>query len=161
HLMARYDEARRAGATMPDAIELAVRNTGAGVVASAIIMALAFLMPMFTDFKGIAELGLVSAAGLFLCLISAMLVFPAMLAIRARNRPARPRLVQSQPARGAMLEALFARPRAIVAGASIVTLLLIVFATRLGFDQNLLKLQAQGTEAVRFEDKLLKDSGRS
>jgi uncharacterized protein len=80
HLMARYDEARRRGIEMPEAIRLAVVNTGTGVFASACIMALAFLMPMFTDFKGIAELGLVSAAGLFCCLLSAILVFPALIA---------------------------------------------------------------------------------
>ncbi|HJU27814.1 MAG TPA: MMPL family transporter, partial [Candidatus Binataceae bacterium] len=85
HLMARYDEARRKGLTMPAALELAVVNTGTGVFASACIMALAFLMPMFTDFKGIAELGEISAAGLFLCLISALTVFPALIALRDRR----------------------------------------------------------------------------
>ena len=81
HLMARYDEARRRGRAMPECVELAVVNTGTGVFASACIMALAFLMPMFTDFKGIAELGLVSAAGLFMCLVSALLVFPALIVL--------------------------------------------------------------------------------
>ena len=78
------------GSAVPEALELAVVNTGAGVVASAFIMALAFLMPMFTDFKGIAELGLISAAGLFMCMISAMLVFPAMVVLRDRSAGKRP-----------------------------------------------------------------------
>jgi len=34
HLMARYDESRRGGSTMRRGLELAVINTGAGVVAS-------------------------------------------------------------------------------------------------------------------------------
>ena len=162
HLMARYNEARREGAAMPLAIELAVANTGAGVVASAMIMALAFLMPMFTDFKGIAELGLVSAAGLFMCLISAMLVFPALVAIRDRNRTIKPHLVRpAAPGRTSMLEAFFKYPKAILISATVVTLALFAFAPRVRFDQNLLKLQAQNSEAVRFEDALLKDSGRS
>ena len=162
HLMARYNEARREGAPMPLAIELAIANTGAGVVASAIIMALAFLMPMFTDFKGIAELGLVSAAGLFMCMISAMLVFPAMVAIRDRNRVIKPHLVNpATSSHASMLEAFFRRPKLIVIGAIALTLALFAFAPRVRFDQNLLKLQAQSSEAVRFENALLKDSGRS
>jgi uncharacterized protein len=162
HLMARYNEARREGAPMPLAIELAVANTGAGVVASAIIMALAFLMPMFTDFKGIAELGLISAAGLFMCMIAAMLVFPAMLAIRDRNRPMKPHLVKpSTTGRASMVEAFFKRPKLIVIFITVLTLALFAFAPRVRFDQNLLKLQAQSSEAVRFENALLKDSGRS
>jgi hypothetical protein len=162
HLMARYNEARREGAAVPLAIELAVANTGTGVVASAIIMALAFLMPMFTDFKGIAELGLISAAGLFLCMISAMLVFPALVVIRDRNRAIKPHLVKPPVAgRASMLEAFFKRPKLILVSVTVLTLALFAFAPRVRFDQNLLKLQAQSSEAVRFENALLKDSGRS
>ncbi len=161
HLMARYDEARRQGLAMPRAVELAVVNTGAGVVASACIMALAFLMPMFTDFKGIAELGLISAAGLFLCLVSALLVFPALVAIRDRNRPPSPRLHRVDGRKESRLAPLFRRPWLILAAAAALTLGALVLAPRVRFDQNLLKLQAAGTEAVRFEGALLKDSGRS
>ena len=162
HLMARYDEARRQGIATRRALELAVVNTGAGVFASACIMALAFLMPLFTDFKGIAELGIVSAAGLFMCLLSALFVFPALIAIRDRNRePRRPRLRPSQPSQASILEVMFRRPRIIVGGAIVATLATIPLATRVSFDQNVLKLQAESSEAVRFENKLLKDSGRS
>ena len=161
HLMARYDEARRHGHTMPEALELAVVNTGTGVFASACIMALAFLTPMFTDFKGIAELGLVSAAGLFMCLLSAMLVFPALIALRDRNRTAPlPPQLSMAPSRS-FLEKLFARPGVIV-GVSVVATLAATFLVRgVGFDQNILKLQAGDAEAVRYENILLRDSGRS
>jgi hopanoid biosynthesis associated RND transporter like protein HpnN len=161
HLMARYDEARRKGLAMPAAVELAVVNTGTGVFASACIMALAFLMPMFTDFKGIAELGEISAAGLFLCLVAALLVFPALLALRDRGRPAlaAPKLSLAPPR--SMLERMFARPGLVIAIAVAGTLAAAVFARGVRFDQNLLKLQADGAEAVRFENVLLRDSGRS
>ncbi len=113
HLMARYDEARRAGRRRSaQAVELAVVNTGTGVFASACIMALAFLMPMFTDFHGIAELGLVSAAGLFLCLISALLVFPALVVLRDRyRRQAAPGRSSRRRREPSMLEAASSRAR--------------------------------------------------
>ncbi len=161
HLMARYDEARRNGAAMPAAVDLAVVNTGTGVFASACIMALAFLMPMFTDFKGIAELGLVSAAGLFMCLLSAMLVFPALIALRDRRRPPPVRPTLSLAPRRSTLEKLFARPGLIV-GISVAATAGALFLIRdVHFDQNVLKLQASGAEAVRYENLLLRDSGRS
>jgi hopanoid biosynthesis associated RND transporter like protein HpnN len=161
HLMARYDEARWRGLAMPDAVELAVVNTGTGVFASACIMALAFLMPMFTDFKGIAELGLVSAAGLFMCLISAMLVFPALVALRDRGRPPKPRRMLSIAPRRSLLEKLFARPRIIVGVTTAATLGALFLVRGVRFDQNVLKLQATDVEAVRFENTLLHDSGQS
>ena len=161
HLMARYDEGRRQGATSAEAVELAVVNTGTGVFASACIMALAFLTPVFTDFRGIAELGIVSAAGLFLCLISALLVFPALVVLRDRYRPARARPQLAPQARASILEAAFRRPALIVVGAVAVTFGALLLTGRVSFDQNLLKLQAEQTEAVKFENVLLKDSGRS
>ena len=161
HLMARYDEARRQGASSAQAIELAVVNTGTGVFASACIMALAFLTPVFTDFRGIAELGIVSAAGLFLCLISALLVFPALVVLRDRYRPARTRPQLAPAARSSILEASFRRPALIVATAVAVTIGALLLTGRVRFDQNLLKLQAEETEAVKYENLLLKDSGRS
>lgn len=163
HLMARYDEARARGAAMPEAIELAVVNTGAGVFSSACIMALAFLMPMFTDFRGIAELGLVSAAGLFMCLISALLVFPAFLVIRDRRRAPRvkPAFKPARAPRRTTLERIFAKPAWIVAVSVALTIAAFVAAPRVHFDQNVLKLQASDAEAVRFENILMRDSGRS
>jgi hypothetical protein len=161
HLMARYDEARRQGATSAQAVELAVVNTGTGVFASACIMALAFLTPVFTDFRGIAELGIVSAAGLFLCLVSALLVFPALVVLRDRYRPTRTRPQLAPAARASILEAAFRRPALIVVGAVVVTAGALLLTGRVKFDQNLLKLQAEQTEAVKFENVLLKDSGRS
>ena len=161
HLMARYDEARRRGLAMPQAVELAVVNTGTGVFASACIMALAFLMPMFTDFKGIAELGLVSAAGLFMCLISALLVFPALVALRDRNRPAHSRPRLSIAPQRSLLEKLFARPGLIVGVTTVATLGAAFLMRGVHFNQDILKLQATDVEAVRFENTLLHDSGRS
>ena len=161
HLMARYDESRRQGATSAQAVELAVVNTGTGVFASACIMALAFLTPVFTDFRGIAELGIVSAAGLFLCLVSALLVFPALVVLRDRHRPIRARPQLAPQARASILEAAFRRPALIVVGAVALTAGALLLTGRVHFDQNLLKLQAEQTEAVKFENLLLKDSGRS
>jgi hopanoid biosynthesis associated RND transporter like protein HpnN len=160
HLMARYEEARRRGASAAAALELSVVNTGTGVVASALIMALAFFAPMLTDFKGIAELGLVSGAGLFFCLLSALTVFPALLILQDRNHPGSVRLVRKSVLVG-LLQRMFKSPSAIVVVTTGITLGGLFLASRVHFDQNLLKLQAESTEAVKFEERLLKDSGRS
>lgn len=161
HLMARYDEARRKGLAMPAALELAVVNTGVGVFSSACIMTLAFLMPMFTDFRGIAELGEVSAAGLFLCLLAALLVFPALLAIRDRKSTPRPPLRLSMAPRKSTLDRLFGRPGLIVTLTIVATIAALPLVRHVNFDQNVLRLQATDAEAVRYENILLRDSGRS
>lgn len=161
HLMTRYDEALRRGATSAQAVELAVVGTGTGVFASACVMALAFLTLVFTDFRGIAELGIASAAGLFLCLASALLVFPALVVLRDRYRPGRTLPQLAPRARASILEAAFRRPALIVAGAVALTVGGLVLTGRMSFDQNQLKLQPEQTEAAEFENLPLKDSERS
>jgi cytochrome c-type biogenesis protein CcmH/NrfG len=66
-------------------------------------------------------------------------------------------LVEGEP----WLQRLFARPRFTVAAVSAATIVGLLAVRGVRFDQNLLKLQAEATEAVHFEELLLKDSGRS
>jgi len=93
-------------------------------------------------------------------LISAIFVFPALLVLRDRRRLLT--AVAPEPAEpSGLVSSIFKRPGLVVglsAAATVGTLFLI---GRVRFDQNLLKLQAGDTEAVKFETKLLKDAGRS
>lgn len=160
HLMARYDEARLNGITCGRAIRLSAVNTGNGVFAATAVMALAFVMPAFTSFKAIAELGLISAAGLLLCFLSAILVFPSMVILHEHFRPAAnapPRSV----ARITGLEKLVQRPGRIAAVGAVSAIAALALARRVAFDQNLLNLQPQNSEAVRFERKLLEEGDHS
>ncbi|HXR23999.1 MAG TPA: MMPL family transporter, partial [Candidatus Binataceae bacterium] len=107
------------------------------------------------------ELGEISAAGLFLCLISAMLVFPALIALRDRRAGKRPPIRISLAPGRSTLEKLFARPGWITGLTVAATLTAAVLIRGVTFDQNVLRLQASDAEAVRFENILLRDSGRS
>jgi uncharacterized protein len=160
HLMARYDEARLNGLPYGRAIRLSAVNTGNGVFAATAVMALAFVMPALTSFKAIAELGLISAAGLLLCFLSAILVFPSMVTLCEGFRP-----TANSPPRSAAritgLEKLFQRPGRIAAIGAVSAIAALALARRVTFDQNLLNLQPQNSEAVRLEYKLLEEGDHS
>jgi hypothetical protein len=81
--------------------------------------------------------------------------------LRDRNRRTAARPIVSLAPRRSTLERLFARPALIVGLALAGTIGAGVLMRGVGFDQNLLKLQASDVEAVRFENTLLRDSGRS
>jgi hopanoid biosynthesis associated RND transporter like protein HpnN len=49
-------------------------------------VALAFATFAFTDFKGIAELGIIAAGGVFICMLATFTVLPAMLVLLERYR---------------------------------------------------------------------------
>ena len=53
---------------------------------AAATVAAAFLTFVFTDFKGIAELGIIAGGGIVICVIATFTVLPAML-VRAGEIP--------------------------------------------------------------------------
>ena len=159
HLLARYGEARNAQADFDAAIQTAFVRTGPGVAAAALTTALAFYAVTLTDFRGLAELGVIAGSGLLLCLAASFTVLPAMLAIYERRRQVTAGVWQAfeRDPLGAVMQ----RPRLIAAALGIVTLAAGLLLPLPTFDYNLLNLQADGTESVAWEKRLHDGSGRS
>jgi ABC-type transporter MlaC component/preprotein translocase subunit SecF len=145
-------------------------RTGGAVGASALVLIAAALATTVADLPAIAELGIISAAGLALSLLASYTVFPALLVL---DRPtedhptgapvlARPTAAVSAPASGRLARRLGQARWALVAG-----VLLTLAAGGLAlwrppaFDSNLLNLQARESESVRYERLLIAEGGLS
>jgi predicted exporter len=147
-----------------------IRATTPGNLTGALTSCAVFLCALFTDFKGLRELGLIAGAGLILCLLSMTLVLPAGLVLTEGARRPRGRVACFGALTGALTGALAggaelasqapAQQRRVwvLLGAAIVTLGLAPFALRLQFASNLLELQAPGLESVRWQRRLAADS---
>jgi len=115
-------------------------------------------------------LGLISALGLFACLVAAFTVYPALITLEDRRRGRRASGIPIEPA--AMLDAhprvasyplvgRFGPPGVVLAVSVGAAMLPWPFLWAVSFDENILRLQPQDSEAVRYEFKLLKEGGRS
>jgi hypothetical protein len=140
----------------------ALTKAGPAVLAGALTTALSFFAVVFTDFKGLAEVGWIAGSGVLLALVSAFTVLPALLVIQARWHRRHHAIA---PRRGGWLRPrldLLDRRRAwvLVLGLA-VTVVLGLGLRRLRFDANLLHLQARGTPSVLWEEKLLAETDRS
>jgi uncharacterized protein len=98
--------------------------------------------------------------------VSMMTVFPATLVLLDRRRDDRegvgaPRTHAFEQLEVPLVERLAAWPRAVLAGALVVTAASLVALTSVEFDYNLLNLQAPGTESVAWERRILATAGRS
>ena len=82
----RYQEELRSGASGLDAIETGLTANIRSIIMAAATVALAFATFAFTDFKGIAELGIIAAGGVFICVLATFTVLPAMLVLLERFR---------------------------------------------------------------------------
>lgn len=159
HLLERYGEERAEGHSPGDALEYTFRKAGAATVTGAITTVVAFYSLILTDFKGLVELGFITGSGLLLCLVAAFTVLPALLILYEARTDAR---VASRPAIFlGVLERWSHRPWVMIAGAGLLAVAALPALGKIQLEFNLLELQAQGTESVDWERRLLAEGGTS
>jgi hypothetical protein len=160
HVVARFEEAAARGAPTPEAVEAALLGSGPGNLAGAVTTSLAFFGVGFSDFLGLSELGIIAGTGVLLCLASALTVLPALLTAFAS--PGARTTKRPGPAWRPSLRALDRRPGAWVFAGGALAAAGFALAPRVEVDTNLLRLQAEGVEAVDLELRLIgADEGRA
>jgi uncharacterized protein len=162
----RYEEELFLGRSLREAIEITASRGGPGMLLAAISAAATFYVLMLTDFRGLQELGFISGTALLLAWLGMMFVFPPLLVLvdrRHANRPRAsvPRAIRLERMHVPFVEHVTAYPRAILAGAAVLAALSVWGFGWVQFDYNLLNLQAEGTESVTWEKRILQTSGRS
>ncbi len=146
-----------------DALEESLTSNLRPILLAFTTTALAFLTFLLTDFRGIAELGLIAAMGVFVCFVSTFTVLPAMLVLmnRRQNRQKQVQAKDDTAAKEKNLHKLFARPGLIVAATAILSIAGAFALNNVPFDFNMLNLQAKGLESVTFAYKLMKSKENS
>lgn len=163
----RYQEEMVRGAAPDAALQTALSRNLWAIVMAAATVAAAFVTFAFTDFKGIAELGVIAAGGIVICVLVTFTVLPALLVLLGSRAKGQEFRVKGQgsgvkdenllaPCPLPLAPKLFSRPRLVVAITAIVTLVAFYPASRVGFDYNLMNLQAKGLESVNYAYKLMR-----
>ncbi len=162
HYLARYLELRHHGESLRPALRETSTGVGAGIVTAALTTALAFFCATFTQFLGVAELGIIAGGGILLCGVATFIVLPALISLSDQN--VEPRKLPT-PFDGHLLRGMTARfPRLVM----ILSALMIVglgsqvmdWSTEGGpksqirYDYNLLNLQADGLESVEVQKRV-------
>lgn len=156
HIIYGYEEERGRGlAPLPAMIET-MGHAGTENLTGAITTAIAFWAICFTDFRGVAELGLIAGTGVLLSFAAMVTVLPALIFLRDTD-PAAPE--QTQPGWAALLgiieSSLLAYPRHIFALCLLFTIWCGLQARGVHFDYNLLHLQSSALQSVQTELKLI------
>jgi uncharacterized protein len=154
HLISRYEEELRHGKSEQAALIKAMVYTGQGIFTGAFTTAGAFLAMMFTNFKGIQEMGEICGGGLLVCLVPMITLLPVLLLKGRQNVIDH---AQSERAdQRARIENFWLQRPVWVVGLTVA--LCALAATQLHkvvFDYNLLNMQSAGLPAVEFEEKLI------
>ena len=83
HYVVRYRAERRAGADPAAAARLTTRFVGRPIAITSAVISLGFLMVTLSDFATLQEFGLLSALTMVICLVTDLVLLPAIL-VRAR-----------------------------------------------------------------------------
>lgn len=161
HLITRFEEELRRGKDRAIAVRNALIFTGLGIFTSAFTTAGAFFAMMLTDFQGIREMGLISGAGLIVCLIPMMTLLPFLL-VRTCHNSSHGASTTHRVSRRERLEQLYMRhPRWVLAAGVVLTGVALSLVPRVRFDYNLLNLQTRDLPAVGMEQKLIQSGSQS
>lgn len=163
--LSRYLELRHRGEELQQALENTSSSIGASIVTATLTTAIAFSCATFTNFLGVAELGLISGGGVILAAIAAFLLLPPLVVLLDRDKtPAQlPYPIQGQPLRW-----MTSRHPWIVMTFGLATLGSLAIQAfdwsggwpkfAIGYDYNLLNLQARGVESVDVQHRMFRES---
>ena len=158
----RYQEKRMEGLPPLPSMLSTMELTGVENLTGAVGMAVAFWAIRFMDFKGVAELGDISGAGVMLCFIGMVTMLPALVFLQERTFNPTPRPPVRAGNKAARAETwLLKRPWWVLGLATLLTLLSLSRLPEVRFDYNLLHMQSQKLESVRTELRLIGSSRRS
>lgn len=168
----RYEQARQRGADVRTALLHTTTHVAIGNLTAASTLALAFFAAMFADFQAVAELGWIAGCGVLLCACACFTILPSLLVLFDRRKP--PVLASAgrkSPVRvtaegldtslansiqDAWLPGLARQARWVtLAGAALAIGLGYAAWRGIGYDHNLLHMQARDLDSVKWELTLI------
>lgn len=144
HFTLRYREELAAGKSRLQALALTGASTGGALTLCAVTAAISFFSFWPTDYRGVAELGLIAGVGMFVALVVNMTLLPALLSLLPLK------VKPGGPAAKPVVEGIVERwPRQIVLAASAVCLLGLFLLPWARFDADVLKMKDPSAESVQ------------
>jgi len=158
-LYGRYVEERQAGADHAEAIDAIGRHTGVGVLLGAVTTAATFFAFLATDFRGLTELGLLTGTGILLLVVTVFLLLPALLTtLQHRSRRETLHVIQSFGA-DRLCAAALRRPRIVLIGAALVTIVFAWGAWDLQFDDDIQNMRSPDNQGMKLRTEVMESFG--
>lgn len=161
-LYGRYVAERWRGASVEDSLRAMGGSTVRGVVLGAVTTAATFYAFLITDFTGLYQMGLIVGTGILFCLLAVLFLVPAMIGWSEqhhRRRQREPRLHIFAFGAERLTRFAMRRPRATLAVSTVVTLVALVLAPGLQFDDSVEKLRPSGNRGIVAQDEVNRHFG--
>lgn len=159
---ARYVEERRLGGDHERALEQMMGSSGKAVVVGGVTTAATFYAFTFTQFTGLREMGILAGTGILLCMLAILAILPALLGWREerhQRRESQPRLYLHGFGVGRVMGVCFARPVATLVVGGVITLLAVIAATQLQFEDNIQSMRSPQNRGIRVLEEVSEHFG--
>lgn len=153
----RYVEERRRGVPAEQALVSMTGSCGRAVVVGGVTSAATFLAFAVTDFTGLRQMGLLTAAGILACMVSVLVVLPALLAwseSRHRQRDTVPNLYVHGFGAHRLVRASMAHPKRVLAVGLTLTAAALVLLPRLGFESAIQNMRPEGNRGILVQEEV-------
>jgi len=160
HIISIYNEMRYKGESLVEAVKSTMLKSGSGILTSALTTAAAFFTLMISNSRGIKEMGLMLGIGIISCMLSSLIVLPAMLVTREkvmtrlRKKEVKPVNVEFKFL-GNLGHKFSLHPVLVLTIGIILTLLLLYQALNVKFDYNYLNMEPKGIPSVTLQDDMI------
>lgn len=161
YLCLRYKELAADAEDHREALTRAARHVGGSLGLCTLTTSVGFFAFIPTSYKGVAELGIISGAGMFISLFVTLTVLPALLTLSVPQHRHLPGGHHVRWVFDRLLTLPLRHNRLIVAGAIAAAVAALVVLPRASFDHNPLNLQDPEAESVLAYRDMLGSNGQS
>ncbi|MFM7273436.1 MAG: MMPL family transporter, partial [Gammaproteobacteria bacterium] len=153
-----YRAERHAHPDLPEAIASAARAIGPSLTLAALAITAGFLGFLPTDYRGVAELGLIAGTGMFITFLLSLTLLPALIALL---RPPGDAEETGYATLAPLNDALLSHARSLTALAVLAGGIALALLPSVTFDFNLLNLRSRTSESISTLLDLAHDPDRS
>lgn len=158
----RYVEERHDGATPTEALQKMTGWCGRAVVVGGVTSAATFYSFSVTEFTGLRQMGILTATGILLCMVSVLVLLPAMLAWSERrhaDRDSTPTLYVHGFGAGRLVDLCLHKPRVTLWIGGVITLAAALLIPRLETVWNIQKLRPDGNRGIQVQGEVAQHFG--
>jgi len=155
--LSQYLQFRHEGQDLRPALIATAQEVGPGILTAAATTSLAFFCAVFTDFLGVAELGVIAGGGILLCALAAFFVMPSSISLADRNTD--PKRLPAPLKLNVISQVTSRWPLAVTVFSIVLIASISSYGMQVKYDYNLLHLQADGVPSVELQKRLVKEPG--
>ncbi len=145
------------GEALEKALENTFTTTGRGILTAALTNSVAFFSMVFTQFAGLSELGIIGGFGILLTLLSDLVVLPSIIVRFMKIRGEKVKYLRIPTfGMGRLGRLAVERRRGIIIAAAVMTIVMGIFAFRVGFDTDANSLRPKNSPALEVQDKIMR-----